>query len=124
MISHFMTTETANVPALQLHLVDIARQTNALERQRSAIMREYVPGVKNKLMGYVGLFGKQSLRRLGRYGSDANGGYEEYIRGLYFEDIHYRSKLRKIRDKITGLGEEYATTLGQIKSLTGQKTVN
>ncbi|MFH1106070.1 MAG: hypothetical protein V1731_02570 [Candidatus Aenigmatarchaeota archaeon] len=117
-----MTIESANVPALQLHLVDIARRTKGLEQQRSAIMREYVPNVKNRLMGYDSLFGTGYVRHV------AHHVHQDYpdkeIRDLYFKDIRYRSKLRKIRDKISLLGEEYDTTLGQIKSMAGQKSVN
>lgn len=122
MFSCFMAVETENVPELQLHLTDIARQVKDLEQQRSAIMREYVPKVKNRLMGYEYLFGTGYVRHTAHRVSASY--LDEEVRDLYFKDIRYRSKLRKIRDKISLLGEEYDATLGQIKSMTGQKTVN
>jgi hypothetical protein len=103
-----------NMAEMQRYLVDIVKKIKRLKRKRGRINKKYVPYVKNRLMGYEALFGTESLRNLGR-SHDYPG---SIYRDDFFQDIKYRSKLRKIRDRLTFLENEYNNVLAQIKSNT------
>ena len=100
------------IAELQRNLVRIARKTRREKKRIAAIKREYVPYVKNPLMGYAELFGKNNLRDLGY----SREGVNELYRRLHFQDIKYRSKLRKIRDRISELDSEYNRTLNTLRT--------
>ena len=60
-------------------------------------------------------FGENFVKSLGKpleNDDDLRGIY----RDIYFDDIKYRSKLRKIRDKISSLNEKYQLTLLLLQS--------
>lgn len=91
----------------------ISEEIKNLGKDIRKINRQYIPLVKNPLTGYAILFGRRALRDLG-YSREP---LYEYYRGLYFQDIKYRSKLRKRRDKISVLKEEYEEILSKISEM-------
>lgn len=65
------------------------------------------------------MFGTEALRDLGKskkYWNDGLDGWKYYYRKWFFEDIKYRSKLRRKRDKILKLQQQYGGILAEIKS--------
>ncbi len=71
---------------------------------------------KQKVQAYRGLWGVDSLRMLGKEKYDGwEDPYRYYNRQLYFEDIKYMSVLRKLRDKVAALENEYGSLVSQIK---------
>ena len=105
----------SSIAKMQRNLNSAAEKLKRLKRKRAAIKREYVPYVKNPLIGYSALFGEQDLRDLGRHKEPGEYFWNENYRDLFFQDIRYRSKLRKIRDRIVTLENEYGRILTQIK---------
>jgi len=112
-IIFILSQKSNDTSLLQDYLAETKEEINTLKRNKNAIMNEYVSKVKNPLLGYECLFGSKARRNLGRY---PTWGYSPY-RQLFFEDIRYKSKLRKISDKILSLGERYTITLNRIKSI-------
>jgi uncharacterized coiled-coil DUF342 family protein len=105
--------EKEDIEYMNKKLQETVEKIKKLKKKRNEIKRQYTPYVKNKLDGYAILFGERGLRSLGR----SKEPWQDYYKKLFFEDIKYRSKLRKIRDKISLLENEYNGVLSQIKCL-------
>lgn len=67
---------------------------------------------KQQVQAYCGLWGVDALKT--KY-DEREDTYRYYNRQLYFRDIKYRSALRKARDKVTVLENEYENLLSQIR---------
>lgn len=101
---------------LQQRLDACASIIRGLKRKRADINRRYFPYVRNKLDGFTSLWGERAFRNLGRTNTPVFAWY----RDLYFEDIKYRSRLRKLRDKLTTYENAYNQILAEIHLLTEQ----
>jgi len=91
-------------------LEEIAREIKGLKRKKGKISRQYIPYVKNPLMGYASLWGTRDLRNLPKHKEPG-----DRYRDLFFQDIRFKSKLSKINKRISSLEDDYQKTLHQIK---------
>lgn len=85
-------------------LKTIQKRIKILKRKKGRVRNEYFSHVRNRLDGLVILFGEDTVREMGE------PNYEGMLygcRNLYFDDIKYRSKLRKIRDNIYYLENQH-----------------
>lgn len=102
---------------LQDYLAETKEEINTLKRKKNAMMNEYVSKVKNPLIGYESLWGSEAIRGLsGPTKTDEEWRGWSHYRELFFKDLKYKSKLRKISDKISALGKSYDITLNRIKA--------
>lgn len=100
----------SEIPKLQKNLESISKRVKELKRKKGELTRQWVDGLKNCLIGASSLFGEDFVRNLGKPSKEENFLRDIYRRD-YFEDIKYRSKLRKIRDEISSSNIEYSLTL-------------
>ena len=110
-------SEPVTINQLGNHLEQIIGKIKALRKKEAKINDRYVIA-KNSLAGYAMLWGKEALKHLGAPMEEFEKMHiSEFYRDDYFENIKYRSKLRKVRDRMKILENEYGTTLEKIKSL-------
>lgn len=85
-------------------------------KKEIAIINNNRNTTKQQVQAYCGLWGADALRMLGKTKYDEwEDPYRYYNRQLYFRDIKYRSALRKARDKVAALENEYKNMFSQIK---------
>jgi len=92
-------------------LEEIAQKIRGLKKKRGKINKQYIPYVRNPLMGFASLWGTRALRNL----PQCKEPWRDHYRDLFFQDIRFKSKLSKINKKISFLENDYRNTLYQIR---------